>query len=123
MEVRSLVSVNRNIFQHFRSCSCTGGTKKSTDPDCFCFLLDQVVTDHLGGANTKAALWVTFGWICAEIQAQVFFSTRPSGTCLQQRGLQKFAYPCSIVSFRLDTELFALAKTAMLFMSHLFFGF
>jgi hypothetical protein len=27
----------------------------------------------LGGANTKAALWVTFGWICAEIQAQVFF--------------------------------------------------
>lgn len=73
LEVRSLVSVNRNIFQHFRSCSCTGGTKKSTDPDCFCFLLDQVVTDHLGGANTKAALWVTFGWICAEIQAQVFF--------------------------------------------------
>ena len=73
MEVRSLVSVNRNIFQHFRSCSCTGGRKKSTDPDCFCFLLDQVVTDHLGGANTKAALWVTFGWICAEIQAQVFF--------------------------------------------------
>lgn len=69
--------------------------------------------------STLGDIWVDLCWD----SSTGFFSTRPSGTCLQQRGLQKFAYPCSIVSFRLDTELFALAKTAMLFMSHLFFGF